>query len=43
MKREIILKLSSLYGINRIRVFGSIARGEDKQESDIDLWNIVEK
>ncbi len=35
--REKILELAKLYGINRVRVFGSVARGEDKLRSDIDL------
>lgn len=37
LKRGEILELASSYGINRIRVFGSVARGEENPESDIDL------
>ncbi|MFZ7103262.1 MAG: nucleotidyltransferase family protein [Peptococcaceae bacterium] len=36
-KREAILQVASSYGATNIRVFGSVARGEDKQNSDIDL------
>lgn len=32
-----ILKLAQLYGANRIRVFGSVARREETSESDIDF------
>ncbi len=35
--REKILDLGTRYGINRIRIFGSVARGEDNFSSDIDL------
>lgn len=35
--REKILALGKRYGINRIRIFGSVARGEESINSDIDL------
>ena len=35
--REQILALATRYGINRIRIFGSVARGEDSLNSDLDL------
>lgn len=35
--KEAILKLASAYGINRVRLFGSVARGEERNESDIDI------
>ncbi len=36
-KREAILQLATRYGASNVRVFGSIARGEAKPESDVDL------
>ena len=36
-KKEIILKTAQQYHANNIRVFGSIARGEEKENSDIDF------
>lgn len=36
-KRGEILKLARKYEARNVRVFGSVARGEDDQESDIDL------
>jgi len=36
-RREAILRLAESYGIRRVRIFGSIARGEDRPESDIDV------
>lgn len=35
--RDQILRLASNYGINRVRIFGSAARGEATKNSDIDL------
>jgi hypothetical protein len=32
-----IAALSSLYGARRIRVFGSVARGEEQADSDVDF------
>lgn len=35
--REIKPILAEKYGVTRIRVFGSVARGEAREDSDIDL------
>ncbi|MBX3639149.1 MAG: nucleotidyltransferase domain-containing protein [Nitrosomonas sp.] len=36
-QRAIIVGIAHRYGARRIRVFGSVARGEDLPESDIDF------
>lgn len=36
-KREEILQIAAKHGAYNIRVFGSVARGEETEESDIDL------
>lgn len=36
-KRQEILALAAKHGAYDVRVFGSVARGEDRPESDIDL------
>ena len=36
-KREEILRIASSHGGRDVRVFGSVARGEDDQESDLDF------
>ena len=36
-KRQEILHIAERYGAHNIRVFGSVARGEDQPESDVDL------
>lgn len=36
-QRHAILALSQQYGARHVRVFGSVARGEDRPDSDIDL------
>jgi uncharacterized protein len=36
-QREAIAALSKCYGARRARVFGSVARGEERPDSDIDL------
>ena len=36
-RREAILRLAGNYGIRRVRLFGSVARGEDRPESDVDV------
>jgi uncharacterized protein len=35
--REAVLELASAYGAYNVRVFGSVARGESDENSDIDL------
>ena len=36
-KREAILAAAAKYGIENVRIFGSVARGDAKLDSDIDL------
>lgn len=36
-KRDIILKVADECGLTNIRVFGSVARGEETPDSDIDF------
>lgn len=36
-KREAIIQLATQYGASNVRVFGSVARGEANESSDIDL------
>ena len=36
-KRETILLIASKHGVRNVRVFGSAARGEAGERSDIDL------
>ncbi len=36
-KREEILRVCTKYGAYNVRVFGSVARGEPDEQSDIDL------
>ena len=36
-KREEILRIAARHGARNLRVFGSVARGEANQESDIDF------
>ena len=36
-KREEILRLAAKHGARNVRVFGSVARGEADEQSDIDL------
>ena len=36
-KRDLIQTLSHRYGARRIRVFGSVARREERADSDVDL------
>lgn len=42
-KREDILRIASEYGVYDVRVFGSVARGEDDERSDIDFLVNMEK
>ena len=36
-KRDEILQVCAKYGARNVRVFGSVARGEADEQSDIDL------
>ena len=36
-KRHEILRIAALHGAHNIRLFGSVARGEDRPDSDLDL------
>jgi predicted nucleotidyltransferase len=36
-KREDILRIAAKYGASNVRVFGSVARGDADEKSDIDL------
>jgi hypothetical protein len=36
-KRSLMLECGQRYGITRMRIFGSVARGEDEEGSDIDI------
>jgi len=36
-KREAILRVAAEYGAHNVRLFGSVARGEATDDSDIDL------
>jgi uncharacterized protein len=37
LNREAILVLASKFGARNVRLFGSVARGEQREDSDIDL------
>ena len=37
LKREQLLALVAARGASRLRVFGSVARGQDREGSDVDL------
>lgn len=41
-KREQILKIAAKYGAHNVRMFGSVARGEADDRSDIDLLVYLE-
>jgi hypothetical protein len=42
-KREEILAIARRYGAQNVRVFGSVARGDETAQSDVDLLvNLVE-
>jgi predicted nucleotidyltransferase len=36
-KREEIFRIAARHGARNIRLFGSVARGDDRPESDVDL------
>ena len=41
-KREEILKLAGRYGASNLRLFGSVARGDDNDNSDVDILLLLE-
>ena len=41
--KEVVLEALRPYGVKRIALFGSFARGEETPESDIDLLVLFEK
>ena len=36
-QRQAILRIAQIYGAKNLRIFGSVARGEDDHKSDLDL------
>lgn len=42
-KRDEILRIAAKYGANSVRVFGSVARGEARPDSDVDFVVRFEK
>jgi predicted nucleotidyltransferase len=42
-KREAILDLCARHGATKVRVFGSVARGEAQEGSDLDLLVVFEE
>jgi len=36
-KRDAVLAIGARHGVSRVRLFGSVARGEERPDSDIDL------
>lgn len=43
VKREDILRIAKNYGASNVRVFGSVARGDADERSDIDLLVDMER
>lgn len=41
--KERVVEIASHYGASNIRVFGSVARGEEDENSDIDFLMDIEK
>ena len=41
-QREEILRIASAYGASNVRVFGSVARGQARRDSDVDLLVDIE-
>ncbi len=37
LKREAILEIAQRYGAHHVRLFGSVARGESTEASDVDI------
>jgi len=42
-KKEAILAIARFHGLHNVRIFGSVARGEDTPQSDIDLLVDLDK
>ena len=42
-KKKTIQKIANKYGVTKILIFGSVARGDDRSDSDIDLLVTLEK
>lgn len=42
-RRNELLAIGQKYGVSNIRVFGSVARGEEREDSDIDLLVSLEQ
>lgn len=42
-KRDDILRIARMHGATNVRVFGSAARGEEDEQSDIDFLVVLEK
>ena len=42
-KRAEVLKIADKYGVTNLRIFGSVARGEDDDKSDLDLMAVFPK
>jgi len=36
-RRDAVLAIAARHGVSKIRLFGSVARGEERPDSDIDL------
>ena len=36
-RRDTVLAIAARHGVSQVRVFGSVARGEERPDSDIDL------
>jgi hypothetical protein len=36
-KRDVILEIAKRHGVRRVRLFGSVVRGEDRPDSDLDV------
>lgn len=42
-RRAEILRIAAEYGAHNVRIFGSVARGEDDERSDIDFLVVLDK